>query len=94
MSLSRCLVYSLGIKHQGLNLWGCPCQHVFSLLLKLLRVAYVFVKMSRLFVGDKASGVELMGMPMPTRIQSTFKTIKSGYHNCMFWELMAKRFLV
>ena len=41
MSLPTCLVYSLGIKHQGLNLWGCPCQHVFSLLLKLLRVGII-----------------------------------------------------
>ena len=44
--------------------------------------------MSHLFAGEIASGVELMGMPMPTLIQSTFKTIESGYHNCMFWELI------
>ena len=37
--------------------------------------------MFRLFAGDIASGVELMGMPMPTLIQS-FKTIESGHHNC------------
>ena len=30
--------------------------------------AYVFANMSRLFAGDIASGVELMGMPMPTLI--------------------------
>ena len=49
--------------------------------------------MSCLFAGDIASGVELMGMPMPTLIQSTFKTIESGYHNCMFWELIPNGFL-
>ena len=49
--------------------------------------------MSRLFAGDTASGVELMGMPMPTLIQSTFKTIESGYHNGVFWELTPNGFL-
>ena len=49
--------------------------------------------MSCLFAGDIASGVELMGMPMPTLIQSTFKTIESGYHKCMFWELIPNGFL-
>ena len=49
--------------------------------------------MSRLFAGDIASGVELMGMHMPALIQSTFKTIESGYHNCMFWELIPNGFL-
>ena len=49
--------------------------------------------MSRLFAGDIASGVELMGMPMPTLIQSTFKTVESGYHNCMYWELIPNGFL-
>ena len=39
------------------------------------------------------SGVEIMGMPMPTLIHSTFKTIESGYHNCMFWELIPNGFL-
>ena len=34
-----------------------------------------------------------MGMPMPTLIKSTFKTIESGYHNCMFWELIQNGFL-
>ena len=34
-----------------------------------------------------------MGMPMPILIQSTFKTIESGYHNCMFWELIPNGFL-
>ena len=40
-----------------------------------------------------ASGVELMGMPMPTLIQSTFKTIESEYHNCIIWELIPNGFL-
>ena len=39
------------------------------------------------------SGVELMGMPVPTLIHSTFKTIESGYHNCMFWEPIPNGFL-
>ena len=34
-----------------------------------------------------------MGMSMPTLIHSTFKTIESGYHNCMFWELIPNIFL-
>ena len=34
-----------------------------------------------------------MGMPMPTLIHSTFKTFESGYHNCMFWELIPNGFL-
>ena len=34
-----------------------------------------------------------MGMPMPTLIQSTFKTVENGYHNCMFWELIPNGFL-
>ena len=49
--------------------------------------------MSRLFARDIASGVELMGMRMPTLNQSTFKTIESGYHNCMFLELIPNGFL-
>ena len=30
---------------------------------------------------------------MPTLIQSTFKTIETGYHNCMFLELIPNGFL-
>ena len=42
---------------------------------------------------DVASGVEFMGLPMPTLIQSTFETFESGYHNNMFWELIPNGFL-
>ena len=44
--------------------------------------------MSCPFAGNIAPGVELMGMPMPTLIKSTLKTIESGCHNSMFWELI------
>ena len=45
------------------------------------------LSMSCYFAGDIAPGVELMGMPMPTLIKSTLKTIESGCRNSMFWEL-------
>ena len=50
--------------------------------------------MSRLFTGDIASGIELMGLPMPTLIQTTFKLLRVGIMTVrMFWELIPNGFL-
>ena len=44
--------------------------------------------MSCPLAGNVAPGIKLMGMPVPTFVQSVFKAVESGCHNCTFGEFI------
>ena len=44
--------------------------------------------MSCPLAGNVAPGIKLMGMPIPTFVQSAFKAVESGCHYCTFREFI------
>ena len=44
--------------------------------------------MSCPLAGNVAPGIKLMGMSIPTFVQSAFKAVESGCHYCTFWEFI------
>ena len=44
--------------------------------------------MSCPLAGNVAPGIKLMGMPVPTFVQSAFKAVESGCHYCTFGEFI------
>ena len=44
--------------------------------------------MSCPLAGNVAPGIKLMGMPIPTLVQSAFKAVESGRHYCTFGEFI------
>ena len=44
--------------------------------------------MSCHLASNVAPGIKLMGMPIPTVVQSAFKAVESGCHYCTFGEFI------